>query len=53
VSDAAIAPAQSVLTPSQLAALKQVQANEAAQLLLAPPPPAAAVPMTAIMLSYH
>lgn len=53
VTDAAIARAQSVLTPTQLAALKQVQANQAAQFLLAPPPPAASVPMTMIMLSHR
>jgi hypothetical protein len=53
VTDAAIARASSVLTPAQLAALKQVQASQATQFQLAPPPPAAAVPMTMIMLSHR
>ena len=37
VTDAAITRAQSVLTPTQLAALKQVQASQAVQFQLAPP----------------
>ncbi len=39
VSDAALAQAQAVLTPAQFAVLKQVQAQQVAQLQLAPPPP--------------
>ena len=40
VSDGAIAQAASVLSSPQLAALKQVQAEQLRQLQLAPPPPA-------------
>jgi hypothetical protein len=39
VSDAAIAKAEAVLSPVQLAALKRVQAEQVMQLQLAPPPP--------------
>jgi hypothetical protein len=41
VTDAAIARAESILTPAQLAALRQLQAQQVAQFQLAPPPPAA------------
>ena len=41
VTDAAVAKAQVVLTPAQLAALKQVQAQQVTQIQLAPPPPSA------------
>ena len=40
VTDAAIARAQAVLTPAQLAALQHVQAQQVTQIQLAPPPPA-------------
>ena len=53
VTDAAVARAQAVLTPVQLAALKQVQANQAMQFQLAPPPGATAIPMLSIMLSHR
>jgi RNA polymerase sigma factor (sigma-70 family) len=39
VTDAALARAQAVLTPTQLTVLKQVQATQAVQFQLAPPPP--------------
>lgn len=39
VTDAAIARAQTVLAPPQLAMLKQVQAQQVTQFQLAPPPP--------------
>ena len=39
VTDAAVARAETVLTPVQLAALRQVQAQQLAQFQLAPPPP--------------
>ena len=42
VTDAAVSKAQAVLTPAQLAALKQVQAQQVTQIQLAPPPPNAA-----------
>jgi len=41
VTDAAVARAQTVLTPAQLAALQQVQAQQVTQIQLAPPPPGA------------
>ncbi|MEO5957801.1 MAG: sigma-70 family RNA polymerase sigma factor [Opitutaceae bacterium] len=44
VSDAALARAQAVLTPAQLAALQQVQAQQVTQFQLAPPPPSATNP---------
>lgn len=50
VTDAAIARAQSVLTPTQLAALKQVQASQAMQFQLAPPARASSVGVTAASL---
>ncbi len=53
VTDAAIARAQSILTPAQFAALKQMQANQAVLFQLAPPPPPAAIPMLGIMLSHR
>ncbi|MEO5960115.1 MAG: hypothetical protein ABIZ49_08620, partial [Opitutaceae bacterium] len=40
VTDAAIARAETVLSPAQLAALRQVQAQQLAQFQIAPPPPA-------------
>jgi hypothetical protein len=52
VTDAAIARAQSVLTPTQWAALKQLQATQAMKFQLAPPIPAAALPSTIIMISH-
>jgi RNA polymerase sigma factor (sigma-70 family) len=39
VTDAAIARAESVLSPAQVAALKQLQAQQVTQIQLAPPPP--------------
>jgi len=44
VTDAAVARAQTVLTPAQLAVLQQVQAQQVTQIQLAPPPPGAAGP---------
>ena len=41
VTDAAIARAESLLSPAQLAALKQLQAQQVTQIQLAPPPPKA------------
>ena len=40
ISDAALAQAAQVLSPAQVAALKQVQAEQIRQLQLTPPPPA-------------
>jgi hypothetical protein len=40
VTDAAVARAESILTPTQFAALRQLQAQQVAQYQLAPPPPA-------------
>jgi hypothetical protein len=40
VSDAAMREANAVLSPTQLAALKRLQAEQAMQLQIAPPPPA-------------
>ncbi len=40
VTDAAVARAESVLSPAQIAALRQVQARQLAQFQLAPPPAA-------------
>jgi RNA polymerase sigma factor (sigma-70 family) len=53
VTDAAIARAQSILTPAQFAALKQMQANQAVLFQLAPPPPPTAIPSLGIMLSHR
>lgn len=39
VTDAALTRAESVLTPAQLAVLRQVQAQQAAQFQIVPPPP--------------
>lgn len=39
VTDAAVARAASILAPAQISALRQMQAQQAAQMLLAPPPP--------------
>jgi RNA polymerase sigma factor (sigma-70 family) len=41
VTDAAVTRAEAVLTPTQLAALKRVQAQQVAQIQIAPPPPSA------------
>jgi hypothetical protein len=51
ITDAAIERAHSMLTPTQLAALKGLQATQALQFQLAPPPPGGALPMTMVMLS--
>ncbi len=39
VTDAAVARAETILVPAQIAALRRMQAQQSAQLLLAPPPP--------------
>lgn len=50
VTDAAIERAQSILTPGQLAALRELQARQAASYKLAPPPVKGATPEEALAL---
>lgn len=49
ITDAALVRAQSILTPSQFAALKRVQAQQVTEFKLAPPPsPAGSAPSNSI-----
>lgn len=51
VTDAAIERAQAILSPGQIAALRELQAQQAASYKLAPPPPKGATPKEALALS--